>query len=139
MRRRAKAVNFAIIYGTTDFGLAEQIGGTRQEAGKSSGTSIFPTPKSGPSSTKPPTTPKRKAMSPRCSAAAAISARSMTRITRSAKRLAGGPQRPGPRLGRRSHQIAMVKINALPCENHYQTKMVLQIHDELIFAGPKTN
>jgi DNA polymerase-1 len=32
MRRRAKAVNFAIIYGTTDFGLAEQIGGTRQEA-----------------------------------------------------------------------------------------------------------
>jgi DNA polymerase-1 len=32
MRRKAKAVNFAIIYGTTVYGLAQQIGGTEKEA-----------------------------------------------------------------------------------------------------------
>jgi DNA polymerase-1 len=32
MRRQAKAVNFGIIYGQTDFGLSEQLGIPRQEA-----------------------------------------------------------------------------------------------------------
>jgi DNA polymerase-1 len=127
MRRRAKAVNFAIIYGTTDFGLAEQIGGTRQEAREIIRNFYLLTPRSGLSSTKPPTTPKPKAMSPRCSAAGAISARSMTRITRSAKRPAGRPSTPRfkarPPISSRSRWSKSTKFLA---ENHCQSKLVFK-------------
>jgi DNA polymerase-1 len=34
-------------------------------------------------------------------------------------------------------KLAMVNIAKFLQEGHYQSKMVLQIHDELIFAGPE--
>ncbi len=33
-------------------------------------------------------------------------------------------------------KIAMIKVNTFLKENNYKTKMVLQIHDELIFKVP---
>lgn len=136
-RRRAKAVNFAIIYGTTVYGLSEQIGGTPKEAegiirnfyltypevgtflnqiGKDAETKGYVTTMLGRRrylrDLNDPNYAKREA----------------------AKRAALNAPIQGSAAD--LIKIAMVKIDAFLKEGHYETKMVLQIHDELIFKCP---
>ena len=135
LRRRAKAVNFAIIYGTTPFGLADQIDTTPTEASNIIrsfyaaypeidaflGNIIREVESKGYVETmfgrrrylrdiNDPNYAKREA-----ARRAALNAP----VQGSAADLI---------------KIAMLKVDAFLKQGHYKTKMVLQIHDELLFA-----
>lgn len=137
MRRKAKAVNFAIIYGTSDFGLAEQIGGSIQEAHEII-QSFFET------------YPEIKAFLDKTSSDAERKGYVSTIFGRrrylndihspnyakreAAKRAALNAPVQGSAAD--LIKMAMVKINQFLKSSAYKTKMVLQIHDELIFRVP---
>lgn len=137
MRRRAKAVNFAIIYGTTDFGLAEQIGGTRQEAREIIRNFYLSYPEVGTFLNETTHDAETKGY-----VTTMFGRRRYLREVNDpnyAKREAARRAAlNAPVQGSAADliKIAMVKINAFLAENHCQSKLVLQIHDELIFAGP---
>jgi DNA polymerase-1 len=138
MRRKAKAVNFAIIYGTTDFGLAEQIGGTRQEARDIIRNFYLSYPEVGAflnatthdAETKGYVTTmfgRRRYL------------REVNDPNYAKREAARRAALNAPVQGSAADliKLAMVKIDRFLKEGHYQSKMVLQIHDELIFAGPE--
>ncbi len=138
LRRRAKAINFAIVYGTTAFGLADQIGASPKEASGiiASFYRAYPEIQSylermteegtekGYVSTmlgrrrnlpdlKDPNYMKREA----------------------AKRMAMNAPVQGSAAD--LIKVAMIKVDRFLKEGHYQSKMVLQIHDELLFKLSK--
>ncbi|MCR5348528.1 MAG: DNA polymerase I [Bacilli bacterium] len=136
-RRRAKAVNFAIIYGVTPFGLAEQIEGTPAEAirliqsfkqhypevdaylqsvlsdveKKGYVTTMFGRRRYLPGVTDPNYAKREAARRQALNAPVQGSAADLIKI-------------------------AMLRIDEMLRNGGYKTKMVLQIHDELIFAIP---
>lgn len=137
MRRRAKAVNFAIIYGTTPFGLADQIEGTPAEA-KQIITNFYRSyPEIGNYLDSIIEEVEHngfvKTMFGR--------RRYLRDITdpNYAKREAAKRQAlNAPVQGSAADliKIAMLHIDRFLEEGGYKTKMVLQIHDELLFKVP---
>jgi DNA polymerase I len=137
-RRRAKAVNFAIIYGTTVYGLADQIGGTAKEASEIIKSFYIAYPEVGAflnetihdAETKGYVTTmfgRRRYL------------RDVNDPNYAKREAARRAALNAPVQGSAADliKIAMVKISKFLADGHYKTKMVLQIHDELIFAGPK--
>lgn len=137
-RRRAKAVNFAIIYGTSDFGLSQQIGDSPKEAKRiiDSFYNSYPEVKTflekitQEASTQGYVT----TMFGRRRYLREINDSNF--IKREASRRAA---LNAPVQGSAADliKIAMVKIDQYLIEKGFQTKMVLQIHDELIFKVPE--
>jgi DNA polymerase-1 len=137
MRRNAKTVNFGIVYGQTPFGLATQLGIDRKEAEAYirsyfehySGVKRFITAtmeevrKSGVAKTllgreRPiPDMHSRNA-----------NARSFAERTAVNTPLQG--------TAADLIKIAMIRIDRLLSEQAMQTRMLLQVHDELIFEAP---
>ncbi|MBR6226439.1 MAG: DNA polymerase I [Bacilli bacterium] len=138
MRRRAKAVNFAIIYGTTVFGLAQQIGCSNKEAQDiiRSFYLAYPEIREYLNSIIEECETKGyvKTMFGRKRYLRDINNPSYM-VREAAKRAALN----APVQGTAADLIknAMVKIYDFLNKGGYKTKMVLQIHDELIFAVPK--
>lgn len=138
LRRKAKAINFAIIYGTTVFGLSQQIGSSFDEAKKVIASFYETYPEVGEylnqiihdAETKGYVT----TMFGRRRYLREINDPSF--IKREAARRAA---LNAPVQGSAADliKIAMVKVDSFLTENKLKTKMVLQIHDELIFAVPK--
>jgi DNA polymerase-1 len=137
MRRNAKTVNFGIVYGQTPFGLATQLGIDRKEAEayiKSyfehySGVKRFITStmeevrNSGVSKTlfgRERPIPDMHSRNP--------NARSFAERTAVNTPLQG--------TAADLIKIAMIRIDRLLSEQGMQTKMLLQVHDELIFEAP---
>jgi DNA polymerase-1 len=137
MRRDAKTVNFGIVYGQTPFGLAAQLGIDRKEAERYiksyfelySGVKRFIT-----------------------------ATMEEVRISGVAKTLLGR-ERPIPDMHSRNPsarsfaertavntplqgtaadliKIAMIRIDRILTERQMQTRMLLQVHDELVFEAP---
>jgi len=136
-RRRAKAVNFAIIYGTTVYGLADQIGGTAKEASEIIKNFYLAYPEVGAflnetihnAETKGYVTTmfgRRRYL------------RDVNDPNYAKREAARRAALNAPVQGSAADliKIAMVKISKFLADGGYQTKMVLQIHDELIFEGP---
>ena len=136
-RRRAKAVNFAIIYGTSDFGLSQQIGDSPKEAHRiiESFYSSYPEVKEF----------LAKIIQEASSKGYVTTMFGRRRYLRdindsnyvkreAAKRAALNAPVQGSAAD--LIKIAMVKIDDYLVKNKLKTKMVLQIHDELIFAVP---
>lgn len=138
LRRKAKAINFAIIYGTTVFGLSQQIGSSLQEA-KNVIESFYDT------------YPEVKNYLDLISHNAEKQGYVTTMFGRrrylreindpsyvkreAAKRAALNAPVQGSAAD--LIKIAMVKIDEFLSSSDLKTKMVLQIHDELIFSVPK--
>ena len=111
MRRNAKAVNFGIIYGMSDYGLAEQLGVTVKEA-KSFIEKYFEK------------YAEIKDYIPE------INEKNYMR-QEFGKRLAMNSPIQGSAAD--IIKLAMIKVDQLLKENHMKSKMILQVHDELIF------
>lgn len=138
MRSSAKAVNFGIIYGISDFGLAKQLGIKKAEAAKFI-ENYFEKHKG------------VKAFIDKTIAAAHKDEFVVTLLGR--KRPL--PDINSPHFGLRSFaertaintpvqgsaadmiKLAMVKINLQLTTHNLQSKMILQVHDELIFECPE--
>lgn len=138
LRRRAKAVNFGIIYGISDWGLSEQISSSAKEAKeiittfydkypevKNYFTQVIQDTKELGYST---TLYGRKRHIPEISS-------DNYNIREFGKRAAMNASIQG--TGADIIKIAMINISKFLKENNYKTKMVLQIHDELIFKVPE--
>ena len=134
-RRRAKAVNFAIIYGVTPFGLSDQIGCSPKEAADliSSFKKHYPevdqylqnvlagVEKNGYVTTM---FGRRRYL------------REVTDPNYAKREAARRAALNAPVQGTAADliKIAMLQVDKMLQEGGYKTKMVLQIHDELLFA-----
>lgn len=137
-RRQAKAVNFGIIYGISDFGLAEQIGvSTKQaraiinefysnypEVANFFNNIVNEARDNGYVSTL---TNRRRYL------------REIYDANYQVREFAKRAAMNAPIQGTAADliKISMIKVNKALKEGGYKTKMVLQIHDELIFKVPK--
>jgi len=138
MRRQAKAVNFAVIYGTTVYGLSEQIGCSPKEAGEIISRFYEAYPEVGAYLQK-----LLKSVESQGFVSTMFGRRRYLReigdpsyAKREAARRAA---LNAPIQGSAADLIkkAMVEIDKALSEGEYRTKMVLQVHDELLFAMPK--
>ncbi len=138
LRRKAKAINFAIIYGTTVFGLSQQIGSSFEEAKNVINNFYKSYPEVGEYLNQIIHDAETKGY-----VTTMFGRRRYLReindpnfVKREAARRAA---LNAPVQGSAADliKIAMVKIDKFLEESHLKTKMVLQIHDELIFAVPK--
>ncbi|MEZ5856054.1 MAG: DNA polymerase [Hyphomicrobiaceae bacterium] len=135
-RRRAKAINFGIIYGISAFGLAAQLGISRQEAGEYIQTYFkrFPGIRDYMERTEP--SPTSTAMSKPSSAAVSTTPRSTPDPS-----MRGFLERASinaPIQGSAADIIrrAMVRMPAALSQAKLDaTTMLLQVHDELIFES----
>ena len=134
MRRQAKAVNFGIVYGISDWGLSEQIGCTPSEAKKFI-TRYF--------ETFPNIKTYLDSLVDSCKEKGYVTTilgrrREVKEINSSAymerefgKRVAMNTPIQGSAAD--IIKVAMIKINNYLKDNNYKSKMILQIHDELVF------
>lgn len=138
LRRKAKAVNFAIIYGTTVYGLSEQIGCSPKEASEiiSAFYQTYPeiqeylnsiikeVERKGYVSTK---FGRRRYL------------RDITDPNYAKREAAKRQALNAPIQGSAADliKIAMLKVDEFLEKGGYKTEMVLQIHDELLFRIPK--
>jgi len=136
-RRRAKAVNFAIIYGTTVYGLSEQIGTTPQEAASIIRAFYSSYPGVGAYLNSIIAEAEQRGY-----VTTMFGRRRYFREVNdpnfSKREAARRAAMNAPIQGSAADliKIAMVKIDEFLSQGSYKTKMVLQIHDELIFAVP---
>lgn len=138
MRRRAKAVNFAIIYGTTVFGLAQQIDASWEVAKEVIRNFYLSYPEVGDylnriihdAETKGYVTTmfgRRRYL------------REINDSNYMKREAARRAALNAPVQGSAADliKLAMVQVDRFLSENKLKTKMVLQIHDELLFRVPK--
>jgi DNA polymerase-1 len=139
MRNRAKVFNFGVLYGLTDFGLAQREGISREEAGafikryfekyaavkKWREDTVNKTRRDGFAETLA----GRRRYIPDIHS-------SNFNVRMGAERIAINM----PVQGTASDiiKIAMIRIDEELEKRGMQTKMLLQVHDELIFEGPKS-
>jgi len=138
MRRTAKAVNFGIIYGISDFGLAQNIDSTRKQA-KEYIARYFEK------------YPKVKEFMDNNVANAKIDGYSYSLFNRRRKiNELFAPNYMTRQFGERVAmnmplqgtasdiiKLAMIKVNKALKENNLKSKLILQVHDELIVDAPR--
>jgi DNA polymerase-1 len=137
MRRKAKAVNFGIIYGISAFGLAQDIGVSNAEAKRYIDNYFARYPKVRDFITKTIEQAKtagyvttllgRKRYIPELSSSAAP-------VRNFGERMAVNTPIQGTAAD--LIKLAMITIHRLIKERSYGTRMILQVHDELIFEVP---
>ncbi len=136
-RRRAKAINFGIIYGISDWGLAEQIGVSLKEAKQLINSFYENYPEIGQYFKKVIEDAEKNSY-----ATTLLGRRRYLREIHDAnyqvREFARRAAMNAPIQGSAADliKVAMIKVNKLLKENHLKTKLVLQIHDELLFKVP---
>lgn len=137
-RRRAKAVNFAIIYGTTPFGLAEQIEGTPYEAKQIIESFYLAYPEIGAYLRSIIASVERKGYVETMFGRRRY-LRDITDGNYMKREAAKRQALNAPVQGSAADmiKIAMLHVDSYLKEGGYESKMVLQIHDELLFKIKK--
>ncbi|MGJ8655760.1 MAG: DNA polymerase I [Akkermansiaceae bacterium] len=134
MRRNAKMVNFGIIYGISAFGLSQRLGIPRSEAGEIIDTYFekYPAIKDFMDNTIEKTTEQgyTETLTGRKRIIKDINSRNAMQRNNAARAAINTPIQ-----GTAADMIkyAMIKVDALLTQGNYKTKMLLQVHDELIF------
>jgi len=136
-RRKAKAVNFAIIYGTTIYGLAEQIQTSPKEAGEIINNFYSSYPELRDYLDSIIDSVERQGYVTTMFGRRRY-LRDITDPNYNKREAAKRAALNAPVQGSAADliKIAMLKVAAFLKENSYKTRMVLQIHDELIFKVP---
>lgn len=139
MRRQAKAVNFGIVYGISDYGLSQSLGISRQQAKQFIEAYLANYPgvkkymeqmvKTAKVQGYVTTIFNRRRYLPE------INSRNFN-LRSFAERTAMNTPIQGSAAD--IIKIAMIKMQAALKENNLKTKMILQVHDELIFDAPKS-
>ncbi len=138
MRRRAKTVNFGIVYGISDFGLAEQLGISRKEAGDFIATYYEKYPKIRTyMESLVEFCEKNGYVLTLCSRRREIpEIKDRNRMVREfGKRAAMNAPIQGSAAD--LIKLAMIRIDRMMKEAGVKSRMILQVHDELIFDVPK--
>ena len=138
LRRKAKAVNFGIIYGISDWGLSEQISSSASEAKQIITTFYEKYPEVKDYFTKVIQDCRELGYSSTLYGRRRHIPDILSpnyNVREFGKRAAMNASIQG--TGADIIKIAMIKIDKFLKENNYKTKIVLQIHDELIFRIPQ--
>lgn len=137
MRRRAKTVNFGIVYGISDFGLSEQLGISRREAHSfiESYYKSYPGIKSYMDSVVA-SCEEKGYVSTLCGRRREIP--EIKDKNRNVREFGKRAAMNAPIQGSAADliKIAMINISGKLKEGGYRSKMILQVHDELIFDVP---
>ena len=138
LRRKAKAINFGIVYGISDWGLSEQIASSPKEAKEIIETFYLKYPEikkyfietiqNSKENGYCSTLYSRRRYIPEL-------ASDNFQTREFGKRVAMNAPIQGSAAD--IMKICMIKVDEFLKENNYQTKIVLQIHDELIFKVPE--
>ena len=138
LRRKAKAINFGIVYGISDWGLSEQIASSPKEAKEIIETFYLKYPEIKKYFIETIQNSKENGY---CSTLYSRR-RYIPELTSDnfqtrefGKRVAMNAPIQGSAAD--IMKICMIKVDEFLKENNYQTKIVLQIHDELIFKVPE--
>ena len=141
MRRVAKTANFAMVYGSSAFGLAQQTGLTRDEAAKFMDTYFarFPGVRTYIESTKKQATQQgyvetllgRRRYFPEL----APKSKATPGQRRAAERMAVNAPIQGSAAD--IIKIAMIRLHQALQESNLRSRMILQVHDELVLEVPK--
>lgn len=137
VRRRAKAINFGIIYGISAFGLANQLGIGREEAGAyiKKYFERFPGIRDYMEATKKTAREKgyvETLFGRRCHVARIDSKNAAERAFAERQAINAPIQGSAADIIRR----AMIRMDEALALSGLQTQMLLQVHDELIFEAP---
>ncbi|MFA7032054.1 MAG: DNA polymerase I [Bacilli bacterium] len=138
-RRRAKTVNFGIVYGISDWGLAEQLGISVPEAKQIINNFYHSYPEIGAFFQMIVQQALKDGY-----VSTLLGRRRYLRELKDGnyqtREFAKRAAMNAPIQGTAADLIkeAMIRVDAALKKGHYQTKMVLQIHDELIFKVPKS-
>ena len=137
MRRRAKTVNFGIVYGISDFGLSEQLGISRREAHSfiESYYKSYPGIKSYMDSVVA-SCEEKGYVSTLCGRRREIP--EIKDKNRNVREFGKRAAMNAPIQGSAADliKIAMINISGKLKGGGYRSKMILQVHDELIFDVP---
>ncbi len=138
-RRKAKAVNFGIIYGISDFGLAEQIGCSRKEA-KEIITSFY---EAYPEISKYFQKINEEVNDKECVSTLLGRKRFLREIhdaNYQVREFARRAAMNAPIQGTAADliKIAMIQVNKALKEQHLKSKIICQIHDELLLKVPSS-
>ncbi|WP_203624449.1 DNA polymerase I [Lacticaseibacillus sp. 866-1] len=137
MRRQAKATNFGIVYGISDFGLAKNIGITRPQAKAFIDGYFAQYPQVHDYMDKMVATAREKGyvetLFHRRRYLNDIHSRNFN-LRQFAERTAMNTPIQGSAAD--IIKVAMIRMQQMLDEHHLQSRMLLQVHDELIFEGP---
>lgn len=137
LRRRAKAVNFGIIYGISDWGLAEQIGVSPKEAKQIISSFYDAYPEIGMYFQKVVASAEKNSYS-----TTLLGRRRYLHEIHDAnyqvREFARRAAMNAPIQGTAADliKVAMIKVNDALKEKKLKSKLILQIHDELLFKVP---
>ncbi len=137
-RRKAKAVNFGIVYGISEWGLCEQLGISRKEASDIISSFYLAFPEIRTYLTKVVEQANELGY-----VETILGRRRYIREIHDSnyqrREFAKRAAMNAPIQGSAADliKVAMIKVDELLKKGHYKTRLVLQIHDELLFKIPK--